>query len=112
MEPPHIGHYREYLPRGLSQPKNGRFLVVPGNSSCGTTKSQNKNPVKDRLKKIDTVNSSGFRPSGKGGPGHPDPEIRRGAVSKQFFSFSKNKGGGGNWGPRAPPLGPPLLEPH
>ena len=63
MEPPHIGHYREYLPRGLSQPKNGRFLVVPGNSSCGTTKSQNKNPVKDRLKKIDTVGSGGFRPS-------------------------------------------------
>ena len=40
-----------------------------------------------------------------GGGGHPDPEIRRGAV---FFSaltatvWSKNKGG---W---APPLGPPL----
>ena len=63
MEPPHIGHYSKYLPRGLSQPKNGRFLVVPGNSSCGTTKSQNKNPVKDRLKKIDTVGSGGFRPS-------------------------------------------------
>ena len=67
MEPSHIGHYREYLPRGLSQPKNGRFLEVPGNSSCGTTKSQNKNPVKDRLKKIDTVDSGGFRPSEKGG---------------------------------------------
>ena len=61
-----MGHYREYLPRGLSQPKNGRFLVVPGNSSCGTTKSQNKNPVKDRLKKIDTVDSGRFRPSEKG----------------------------------------------
>ena len=87
MEPPHIGHYREYLPRGLSQPKNGRFLEVPGNSSCGTMKSQNKNPVKDRLKKIDTVDSDGFRTSEKEGPGHPDHEIRGGGGGglKTFF---------------------------
>ena len=30
-------------------------------------------PQKDRLKKMDTVDSGGFRPSEKGGPGHPDP---------------------------------------
>ena len=29
MELPHIGHYRDYLSRGLSQPKNGRFLEFP-----------------------------------------------------------------------------------
>ena len=46
-------------------------------------------------------NSGGSRPSYKGGPGHPDPEIRGGAVSKKFFSAlrasvcSKNKGGPG-----------------
>ena len=43
-----------------------------------------------------------------GGPGHPDPKIRGGAVSKIFFSASrtsvwaKNKGG--------PPLDPPLQQ--
>ena len=51
--------------------------------------------------------SGGSRPSDKGGPGHPDPEIRvgggggRGTVLKKFFSglwasvWSKNGGGGG-----------------
>ena len=44
-------------------------------------------------------NSGGSRPSYKGGPGHPDPEIRGGGQSpKKFFSalrasvWSKNKG--------------------
>ena len=46
------------------------------------------------MKKIDTVDSGGFRPPEKGGPGHPDPEIRRGAVSKIFFRFLKIRGGG------------------
>ena len=56
-------------------------------------------------------NSGGSRPSYKGGPGHPDPEIRGGgAVSKKFFSalrasvWSKNKGG------QAPALDPSLLN--
>ena len=46
------------------------------------------------------------RPSdtgGMGGGGYPDPEIKRGAISKQFFSalrasvWPKDKGGGGGW---------------
>ena len=44
----------------------------------------------------------------KGGPSHPDPDIREGAVSKKIFSvWSKNKGGGRRV-PRAPSLNPPL----
>ena len=50
---------------------------------------------------------------GGGVPSHPDPEIRGGVVSKNFFSqfasvWSKNKGGGGDH--RAPPLDPPLQQ--
>ena len=29
--------------------------------------------------------SDGYRPSDKGEPGHPDPEIRGGSVSKNFL---------------------------
>ena len=47
------------------------------------------------------------RPSDKGGPGHPDPEIRvrvRGPGLEQiFFVWSKNKGGEG--------VGPPGPSP-
>ena len=51
-----------------------------------------------------------------GGAGHPEPEIRAGPrLQKNIFSallasfWSKNKvGGGGEPGPRAPPLDPPL----
>ena len=59
----------------------------------------------------------GSRPSDKeGGAGHPEPEIRAGPrLKKNIFSalrasfWSKNKvGGGGEPGPRAPPLDPPL----
>ena len=52
-------------------------------------------------------------PSDKGGPSHPDREIRGGPASKKFFSalwasfWSKNEGGPG---PRAPPLDPPLTS--
>ena len=50
--------------------------------------------------------SGGSRPSDKGGPGHPDPEIRGegGWSPKKFFStlqasvWSKNKGGPGSLG--------------
>ena len=56
--------------------------------------------------------SGGSRPSDKGGPGHPDPEIRVGGGGagdglKKFFSglwasvWSKNGGGGGYPGPSA-----------
>ena len=63
--------------------------------------------------------SGGSRPSDKGEPGHPDPEIRGGGggggarrvVSKKsFFAlrasvWSKSKGGPA---PQVPPLDPPL----
>ena len=55
--------------------------------------------------------SAASRPWDKGGGGHPDPEICRGAVSKTFFSalwaslWSDRKGVLGPW---APPLDPPL----
>ena len=60
--------------------------------------------------------TGGSRPSDKGRPGHPDPEIKEGGggpVSEILFSalrtsfWSKNKGEGGG-APRAPPLNPPL----
>ena len=52
-------------------------------------------------------NSSGSRPSGNGGLGHPHPEIRGGGVGARphkniFWPWSKNKGregGGGRCGP-------------
>ena len=58
--------------------------------------------------------NGGSRPSDKGGGGggHPDPEIRRGPASENFFSalrasfWSKNKGGAP--GPPSPSPGPPL----
>ena len=57
-----------------------------------------------------SIRSGGFRPSDKGGPGHPDPEIRgRGGCQKKFFQtsvWSKNKAGAP---PRVPPMGPPLI---
>ena len=41
--------------------------------------------------------SGGSRPSDKGGPGHPDPEIGAGGVLSKMFSFG--------------PLGPPGPSP-
>ena len=55
--------------------------------------------------------SGGFRPSDNGGPGHPDPEIRRGRFLKKYFfrpfgpQFGLEIRGGR--APRAPPLDPP-----
>ena len=62
--------------------------------------------------RYDRVNfRAASRPWDKGGGGHPDPEICRGAVSKTFFSalwasvWSDRKGVLGPW---APALDPPL----
>ena len=41
--------------------------------------------------------SGGSRPSDKGGPGHPDPEIGGGGCSQKCFLSAL-------WAPRAPPL--------
>ena len=56
----------------------------------------------DTLSRAALQNSGGSRPSDRGRPGHPDPEIGAGAGLK------KNKGG---WTPQAPPLDPPLQKP-
>ena len=54
------------------------------------------------------------RPSHKGRPGYPDPEIRGGGSEKRFFAafrasvWSKNNGEGGGAGGRAPPPDPSL----
>ena len=52
--------------------------------------------------------SGGSRPSDKGRPGHPDPEISGGALKKDFFRLFGPQFGlriRGGW---APPLDPPL----
>ena len=51
---------------------------------------------------------SSFSDEVRGGPGHPDPEIRGGPVSKKFFQPFRPQFGLKNK-PPSPPLDPPLV---
>ena len=104
---------------------NGRVLGTVGSvTTIGLIKKMDAKNQFDERKKNWLVQKSGLRRlhrpyaaadpdlqirKGAGGDGHWDPEIR-GGRSQKIFSALWSKNEGGDWGPRAPPLDPPLLR--